>query len=53
MDFGGMAEINEVIWWGNGWHYSNYHAGAMNLYDDYEHGEVIGNIYEDKHLLDK
>lgn len=51
-----QAQENTVIWYGNGWHYENYHANALPLDDTwnpYTHAEnteheVIGNIHQTK-----
>jgi len=53
-----QAEVNEVFWYGSGWHYKNYHAGALDLSDswnpyikEYTDHEIIGNIHENPDLL--
>ncbi len=54
-----QASVNIVHWYGGGWHYENYHAGALpldDLWNPYvDEGrtghEVIGNIYQNPELL--
>ena len=53
-----QADSNEVIWYGAGWCYRNYHAEALPLDDlwnpflkiETDH-EVIGNIHDNAELL--
>ena len=53
-----QADVNVVHWFGNGWHYGNYHAQSISLDDtisviDWEttKHEVVGNIHENPELL--
>lgn len=53
-----QADVNVVHWFGNGWHYKNYHAEAISLDDTISvydwtttKHEVIGNIHENPELL--
>jgi len=53
----GQADVNEVYFIYGGWHYSNYHAQALQLFsyhtrdDNISDHEIIGNIYQNPELL--
>lgn len=56
-----QAECNLVYWWGTGWHYTNFHAGALDLMDhcpcqpdvDWTNSthEIIGNKFDNENLM--
>ena len=49
-----QADENEVFWYKDGsWCMSNYHAGALPLGEYSSVSEVIGNIHQNKDLLNE
>ena len=49
-----QADKNEVFWYEDGsWCVGNYHAGALSLGEYYSVSEVIGNIHQNKDLLNE
>ena len=46
-----QADVNEVVWFVDSWCLKNYHAEALSLGQYNASSTVIGNIYENKDLL--